>query len=369
MRPLWCKGTSRSVSGLLRPRGAGDKAPPLVVRTGRGMLRDQDLRGREVLTPSPLAALMKGWTLGLWPGRERRGTEPNHAARCPSPNPRPSLVRKQAIRDAPARSEEARPSERDPPPPLTLEEAVDTWLLVLGIRGIDEGTQDFLPERVVGAIQETFMGFEGVDRLTMALAFTRVVQNLLSSVGRLLEQAVTLPVPSARDPNAAEEVEVEVDEEDDDSSLYMQLGMREPWTQVLRKLQVALEGQPKGTRECNIRRLLSWLDHRVTRTASFSATSKETLRICLLFWWPTGMLSWKFPLTRTFAQDGAWNGSCFWSVTCPCIQGPGGPWGFRCFGILPLCSSASPCLTPRTRNWSVLPNCYRDPGLGGRRRV
>ena len=180
------------------------------------------------------------------------------------PKPKTKSRPKQAIRDAPARSEEARPSERDPPPPLTLEEAVDTWLLVLGIRGIDEGTQDFLPERVVGAIQETFMGFEGVDRLTMALAFTRVVQNLLSSVGRLLEQAVTLPVPSARDPNAAEEVEVEVDEEDDDSSLYMQLGMREPWTQVLRKLQVALEGQPKGTRECNIRRLLSWLDHRVT---------------------------------------------------------------------------------------------------------
>ena len=57
---------------------------------------------------------------------------------------------------------------------------------------------------------------------------------------------------------------MEVDAEDDDSSLYMQLGMRKPWTQVLRKLQVALEGQPKGTRECNIRRLLSWLDHRIT---------------------------------------------------------------------------------------------------------
>ena len=180
------------------------------------------------------------------------------------PKPKTKSRPKQGIKDAPARSEETRPSEQDPPPPLTLEEAVDTWLLVLGIRGIDEGTQDFLPERVVGAIQETFMGFEGADRLTMALAFTRVVQNLLSSVGRLLEQVVTSSGTSVRDSNAAEEVEVEVDAEDDDSSLYMQLGMREPWTQVLRKLQVALEGQPKGTRECNIRRLLSWLDHRVT---------------------------------------------------------------------------------------------------------
>ena len=93
MRPLWCKGTSRSVSGLLRPRGAGGKALPLVVRTGRGKLRDQDLRGREELTLTLPAALMNGWILGLWPERERLGTEPNHAARCPSPSPRPSPVR------------------------------------------------------------------------------------------------------------------------------------------------------------------------------------------------------------------------------------------------------------------------------------
>ena len=143
------------------------------------------------------------------------------------PKPKTKSRPKQVSKDAPARSEETHPRELGPPPPLTLEEAVDTWLLVLGIRGIDEGTHDFLPERVVGAIQETFMGFEGADRLTMALAFTRVVQNLLSSVGHLLEQAVASSGTSVRDSNTAEEVEVEVDEDDDDSSLYMQLGMIE----------------------------------------------------------------------------------------------------------------------------------------------
>ena len=90
---LWCRGTSLSVSGSLRPRDAGGKALPLVVRTGRGKLRDQDLRGREELTLTLPAALMNGWILGLWPERERLGTEPNHAARCPSPSPRPSPVR------------------------------------------------------------------------------------------------------------------------------------------------------------------------------------------------------------------------------------------------------------------------------------
>ena len=54
---------------------------------------------------------------------------------------------------------------------------MDTWLLVLGIKGLEE--------RVVGSIQET-LGFNGPDRLTMVLAFTRVVQTLLSSVGHLL---------------------------------------------------------------------------------------------------------------------------------------------------------------------------------------
>ena len=72
---------------------------------------------------------------------------------------------------------------------MTLASAVDTWLLVLGIKDIDEEEHEFLPDRVAGSIRETFMGYNGQDRLTMALAFTRVVQGLLSSVGHILETA------------------------------------------------------------------------------------------------------------------------------------------------------------------------------------
>ena len=149
--------------------------------------------------------------------REREEPRPTES------KPKPKSKSRPVEKDKPAPSEATNPREFGPPRPLTLEAAVDTWLLVLGIREIDEGTNAFLPERVVGAIQETFMGFEGADRLTMALAFTRVVQNLLSAVGHLLEQSVTSSGTSARDADPAEEVEVEGDEDDDDSSTDMQL--------------------------------------------------------------------------------------------------------------------------------------------------
>ena len=56
---------------------------------------------------------------------------------------------------------------------------------MLGIRGLDDDEHQFLPDTVVGAVQETFPWFQRPDRLTMALAFTRVVQNLLSAALQL----------------------------------------------------------------------------------------------------------------------------------------------------------------------------------------
>ena len=219
MWPPWCSGTSPNASGLLRHRHAGGMAVPLVDQTGRGRLIDRGLRDQEELTRSLPGAPVSVWTLGLWPERGREEPRSTESKPKPKSKSRPKQVEK----DKPAPSEATNPQKFGPPRPLTLEAAVDTWVVVLGIREIDEGTNAFLPERVVGAIQETFMGFEGADRLTMALAFTRVVQNLLSSVGHLLEQSVTSSGTSARDADPAEEVEVEVDDDDDDSSIYIQL--------------------------------------------------------------------------------------------------------------------------------------------------
>ena len=163
---------------------------------------------------------------------------------------------------------------------MTLASAVDTWLLVLGIKDIDEEEDGFLPDRVAGSIRETFMGYNGQDRLTMALAFTRVVQGLLSSVGHILETAARSgdvpPATAATTADAApatgrgaddrEQVEVEVEADDDEESYYMQVAMTPVWLGTLEKLQQQLEEQPKWTRALNIRYLLSWLDHRHTNT-------------------------------------------------------------------------------------------------------
>ena len=157
---------------------------------------------------------------------------------------------------------------------LTLEHAVDTWLLVLGIKDIDEEDEGFLPDRVSGSIRETFLGFNGPDRLTMALAFTRVVQGLLSTVGHILEAATqgvegASANPATTSPRGSlddrEQVEVEVEEEDDES-YYMQVSMSVTWVDSLQRLQAQLEEQPKCTRALNVRFLLSWLDHRHTNT-------------------------------------------------------------------------------------------------------
>ena len=180
------------------------------------------------------------------------------------------------VRDAPASSSDGvRTGERRP---LTIETAVDTWLLVLGVKDIDEEDEaSFLPGRVVGSIQETFLGYNGQDRLTMTLAFTRVVQGLLSAVGRVLEDAAARPavstvagsgtghatVTGGGGPELEEEIEVEPEP---DENSYMQMPGGGQWYAQLQKLQAQLEDQPKATRMRNVKYLVSWLDHRSTNT-------------------------------------------------------------------------------------------------------
>ena len=242
------------------------------------------------------------------PARRRRQSSPRRASRgTPTPKSMPrrgsrcSAERVDLLEVARARGESrtakakavpalapGRPDVRDerpsgsagPVPPraaLTLEHAVDTWLLVLGIKDIDEEDEGFLPDRVSGSIRETFLGFSGPDRLTMALAFTRVVQGLLSTLGHILEAAAqgvegasanpaTTTPRGSHDDRGQVEVEVEVD---DDESYYMQVSMVSmgpTWVDSLRRLQAQLEEQPKCTRALNVRYLLSWLDHRHTNT-------------------------------------------------------------------------------------------------------
>ena len=273
----------------------------------RGSDSDEDITGDEASLAQRDKPKRK-WLADDDPARRRRRASPRRASRgTPTPKSMPrrgnrcSAERVDLLEVARARGESrtakakavpvlapGRPDVRDERPSgsagpitpraaLTLEHAVDTWLLVLGIKDIDEEDEGFLPDRVSGSIRETFLGFSGPDRLTMALAFTRVVQGLLSTVGHILEAAAqgvegAGASPAATAPRESREdrghVEVEV-EVDDDESYYMQVSMVSmgpTWTDSLQRLQAQLEEQPKCTRALNVRFLMSWLDHRHTNT-------------------------------------------------------------------------------------------------------
>ena len=216
--------------------------------------------------------------------------------------------------------------------PLTLEHAVDTWLLVLGIKDIDEEDEGFLPDRVSGSIRETFLGFNGPDRLTMALAFTRVVQGLLSTVGHILEAAAQ-GVERANPATAAsrgslddrEQVEVEV-EEDDDESFYMQVSMGLTWVDSLQRLQAQLEEQPKCTRALNVRYLMSWLDHRHTNTRDGYWLGVVLQLTCWHYWQPTRMKEWKFKGVQPCKRGGLETGGWTWLAFYPCSPALGWRW-------------------------------------------
>ena len=90
--------------------------------------------------------------------------------------------------------------------PLNLDMAVNPWMLVLGMRNIDEPQgEDFLPTGTMESIGNTFLNHTMEDRMTLMLAIHRLVLGLLSAVGEAIQQA-TRAGPSS------EGVEVEVEE-------------------------------------------------------------------------------------------------------------------------------------------------------------
>ncbi|CAE7198150.1 ascc3 [Symbiodinium sp. KB8] len=97
-------------------------------------------------------------------------------------------------------------SNTDGAMPLNLDMAVNPWMLVLGMRNIDEPQgEDFLPTGTMESIGNTFLNHTMEDRMTLMLAIHRLVLGLLSAVGEAIQQA-TRAGPSS------EGVEVEVEE-------------------------------------------------------------------------------------------------------------------------------------------------------------
>eukprot|EP00439_Symbiodinium_sp_Y106_P067443 s151_g11.t1 len=161
----------------------------------------------------------------------------------------------------------------DPPPPpassssrlttgrsasLSTDTAVDTWLLLLGIRDIDEPIgEEFLPERVRHAVVEQFLDYAAEDRLTFTAAFNRIASYLA-------------PMHDAPGRDG------EDGDGESESSIYMQTSLSAlptpgasmrsmPWHQLLALFQEGLDLLPKDVRATRVERMLSWLDHRCTR--------------------------------------------------------------------------------------------------------
>ncbi|CAE7264174.1 R1A1-element\ORF2 [Symbiodinium sp. CCMP2592] len=217
-------------------------------------------------------------------------TETQSAPLCPPPPPPPKTP-------PPARREERSSASSAPPAaPLSMEEAVETWILMLGMAGnedLDQQPGAVLPPYTLDSITDTLLSFGARDRLTLVLAFTQLVQRLMVIVGRTLEAAVNKE-------NRETTVEVEPDDEEDEDNLYIQTFVKynghreghaaqdvdtvsymmthtfkglkyqaskyteEDWVECLSQLHEAFLVQTKGAQLSNAKWLLRRLHHRST---------------------------------------------------------------------------------------------------------
>ena len=173
-------------------------------------------------------------------------------------------------------------------PPLTLSEAVDTWVLMLGLASADDldarpGT--ILLAYTTNSITETLWSYGAADRVTLVLAFQQLLQRMMVVVGSTIEAAIQTE-ENSRDGM----VEVEVDEEgllqlpevvtyqeamdveQETVNFMMTKGIRyqdskytqADWWECLGNLQAALAAQSPRARRANVRWLMRRLHHRDT---------------------------------------------------------------------------------------------------------
>ncbi|CAE7835656.1 unnamed protein product [Symbiodinium necroappetens] len=149
--------------------------------------------------------------------------------------------------------------------PITVDMAVDTWMLALGLRNINDtvgGT--FLPEQVMSNLGETFLSHGMQDRLTLMLAIHRVALALLAAMGEAAQQAAA----AERMGTAEVTVRVEPEEAESDETMWMQMpsspsGADEnDWEPLMRGFIAAMEGRRKPAQARIAEWMLEWLDHR-----------------------------------------------------------------------------------------------------------
>ncbi|CAE7462908.1 unnamed protein product [Symbiodinium sp. CCMP2592] len=167
----------------------------------------------------------------------------------------------------PPTSNHAEATGPSPPAPLTMQEAVTNWLIWLNVMDLDETPARLLPRDIEHRILDNFMDLSPSDQLTTALALTSMIQQLMASIGSILQDAIRLASRSRNRATETIEVEVEPEEEDDEAGM-MQTGMSSSWYGVLRELRQAFGAMSKGALRANIRWLQRRVHHRCTNHAA-----------------------------------------------------------------------------------------------------
>ena len=208
--------------------------------------------------------------------RHRGYTSDRGSTERAKPKPKERPTPKAPARPPPNRSVGAaagggsvNPSDRaassSDPMPITVDMAVDTWMLALGLRNISDtvgGT--FLPEPVMSNLGETFLSHGVQDRLTLMLAIHRLALSLLAAMGEAAQQA------AAAEQAGTAEVTVRVDPEDaeSDETMWMQMPSSpaeeedNDWEPLMRGFVAAMEGRRKPAQARIAEWMLEWLDHR-----------------------------------------------------------------------------------------------------------
>eukprot|EP00439_Symbiodinium_sp_Y106_P057195 s2290_g8.t1 len=172
-------------------------------------------------------------------GRKDASERASSSRMKPKPKARPvsGTAKPPAGRDA----EKARGSADPAPTPLTMQEAVSNWLVWLGIMEVDDEPARFLPRDIEHRILDNFMDLDPTDELTSALALTSMIQQLMASVGGVLQDAMQMAARRRQEGQGRDQGDTEVDVEvETEEAGLMQTTLSSSWYTLLHQLRTYL---------------------------------------------------------------------------------------------------------------------------------
>ena len=134
---------------------------------------------------------------------------------------------------------------------------------------VDDEPARFLPRDIEHRILDNFMDLDPTDQLTSALALTSMIQQLMASVGGVLQDAMQIAARRRQEGQGRDQGDTEVDVEvETEEAGLMQTTLSSSWYTLLHQLRTALEEMTKGARSSNVRWLQRRVHHRCTNSAA-----------------------------------------------------------------------------------------------------